>query len=60
MISVFGTCLVRLIYVFFIFPRFGTPQVLIMVYPVTWIITSLLMNTMYFIVRDRAFGHMPV
>jgi hypothetical protein len=26
-----------------------------MVYPVTWIITSILMNTMYFRVRERAF-----
>ena len=55
LISVFGTCLVRLVYVFFIFPRVGTPQFLIMVYPVTWIITSILMNTMYFRVRERAF-----
>ncbi len=57
LISIFGTCLVRLIYVFLIFPIFGTAQVLIMVYPVTWTITSILMNGMYFRVRNTAFEH---
>ena len=56
LISIFGTCLVRLIYVFAIFPIWGTPQVLIMVYPVTWTITSIAMNTMYFRVREKAFA----
>jgi Na+-driven multidrug efflux pump len=55
LISIFGTCLIRLVYVFLIFPMFGTPQVLIMVYPVTWTITTILMNAMYFRVRERAF-----
>ncbi len=51
LISVFGTCAVRLLYVSFIFPIYNTPKALILVYPVTWIITAVLMNGAYFIVR---------
>ena len=54
-ISVVGTCAVRLLYVRFFFPLYGTPVVLILVYPVTWIITCLAMNTAYLIARRKAF-----
>ncbi len=50
-ISVLGTCLVRLLYVFFVFPQFNTPAALIMVYPVTWVITGICMNAAYLIAR---------
>lgn len=50
-ISVLGTCAVRLLYVWFVFPQFGTIESLILVYPVTWIITCILMNGAYFIAR---------
>ncbi len=59
MISVFGTCAVRLLYVMFIFPQFNTPKALILVYPVTWIITCVLMNSAYFIAvkqMERSFA----
>ena len=55
-ISVVGTCAVRLLYVRFFFPLYGTPVVLILVYPVTWIITCIAMNTAYFIARRKAFA----
>lgn len=50
-ISVLGTCAVRLLYVWFVFPQFWTIESLILVYPVTWIITCILMNGAYFIAR---------
>ena len=55
LISLMGTCAVRLLYVIFVFPHFGTPQALILVYPITWIITGVAMNTAYFIERNRLF-----
>ena len=55
-ISILGTCLVRLIYVFTIFPIFGTVEALILVYPITWVITGTAMNTAYFLVRKKAFA----
>jgi Na+-driven multidrug efflux pump len=51
LISVVGTCAVRLLYVFFVFPIYNTPAALILVYPVTWIITCAAMNIAYSIAR---------
>lgn len=48
-ISVVGTCAVRLLYVFFVFPMYNTPAALIMVYPITWVITGVAMNLAYFV-----------
>ena len=53
-ISILGTCAVRLVYVWTVFPRFGTPRALILVYPLTWIITGVAMNVAYFVVRRKA------
>ena len=55
LISIFGTCAARLLYVRFFFPIYNTPEVLILVYPVTWILTTIAMNSAYFLVRRRAF-----
>lgn len=46
-ISLLGTCLVRLIYVMWIFPLHRTPAMLILVYPITWTITTTAMNAVY-------------
>ena len=54
-ISMIGSCAVRLLYVAFWFPHHRTIQMLLLVYPVTWIITTIAMQTAYFIVRKRAF-----
>ena len=55
LISIFGTCAARLLYVHFLFPLHRTPEMLILVYPVTWILTTIAMNTAYLLVRRRAF-----
>ena len=54
-ISVIGTCGVRLIYVLALFPMFRSPQTLMYVYPISWIITGSAMTVAYFITRKRAF-----
>ena len=55
LISIFGTCAARLLYVRFFFPLYRTPEVLIMVYPVTWILTTIAMNSAYLLSRKKAF-----
>lgn len=58
MICMIGTCGFRLIYVLVIFPFFRTPQMLLLVYPITWILTGIVMNTAYFRVRKTVFARM--
>ena len=55
LISVLGTCAFRLLYVLVYFPMHRTIEVLMTVYPASWILTGLAMNIAYFIVRRRAF-----
>ncbi len=52
-IAIVGTCAARLLYVILIFPMFNTPEALILVYPITWVITSFAMNTAYFSARRK-------
>ena len=58
LICMIGTCGFRLIYVLVIFPFFRTPQMLLLVYPITWILTGIVMNTAYFRVRKTVFARM--
>ncbi len=58
LISMLGTCAFRLIYVSFIFPMNRTPETLMMVYPLSWVLTCIAMNTAFFIVYRKAFSHM--
>ena len=55
LITVFGTCVLRLVYVWFIFPLHRTPEMLILVYPISWIITAIFMNTACLRVFRKAF-----
>ncbi len=55
LISVLGTCAFRLIYVFFIFPAHRSFINLIIVYPLSWVLTGTAMNVAYQIVRKRVF-----
>ena len=56
LITVVGTCALRLLYVFFIFPLNRTPGFLITVYPISWIVTGSAMNIAMVIVRKKAFA----
>ncbi|MBR4464196.1 MAG: MATE family efflux transporter, partial [Treponema sp.] len=55
-ITIFGTCVFRLLWVFTIFTRWRSFVVLITVYPASWTLTALAMLTVYFLVRRRAFA----
>ncbi len=55
LISVLGTCAFRLLYVGIWFPQHRSLETLLLVYPFSWVVTSIAMQTAYFIVRKRAF-----
>ena len=59
LISVIGTCVFRLLYVFTFFQAHRTIEALILVYPVSWVITGISMVTAYFIVSRRCFARLP-
>ena len=55
LISVFGSCIFRLIYVFTYFQHHRDFATLSRVYPISWILTGTAMLTAYFIVRRKVF-----
>ena len=55
LISVFGTCVFRLIYVFTYIPKHHTFEALFRVYPISWVITGIITITAYLIVRRKEF-----
>lgn len=55
LMTVVGTCLLRIFWVFAVFPIFGTFESLLAVYPVSWSITGIAVLTSYFILRGRAY-----
>lgn len=52
-LSIIGSCLFRIAWVFTLFRQTGTFESLIIVYPVTWALTGAMMVTAYLIVRRR-------
>ena len=57
LISMLGTCVFRLLYVFFFFPAQRSIETLLLVYPTSWILTGIAMMTAYYLVRRHAFVH---
>ena len=55
LISIFGTCVFRLIYVFTYIPKHHDFGTLFRVYPISWMITGTITLTVYFIVRAKEF-----
>ncbi len=55
-ITVVGTCLFRFVWLWTFFRRWGTFVALMCVYPVSWVLTSVMMMAVYFVVRKRAFA----
>ena len=56
LISIFGTCAFRLVWVFLVVSRHHTFDTLMSVYPVSWVLTGIAMMTAYFIIRKKAFA----
>jgi len=48
-LTIFGTCLLRIVWVYAVSPLWQGYDVLMMVYPVSWILTGLLVCTAYYI-----------
>lgn len=55
-ICIIGTCLVRLLWVFTVFPLFNSFGVLVAVYPVSWVITSIMMISAYNVSKKKIFS----
>lgn len=54
-ITIVGTCVLRIVYVLAIHPAFGTFEALMWIYPISWSVTGILMLVSYFFVRRRCF-----
>jgi putative MATE family efflux protein len=57
-LTIFGTCVLRLVWVYTIFPRHRSFAMLMSVYPLTWIVTGSMMLISYFVIRKKLFQKM--
>lgn len=55
MMTVVGTCLLRILWLIFVFPVFGTFESILVVYPVSWTVTGIAVLTSYFVLRGKAY-----
>ncbi len=55
-ITIFGTCVVRIWWIYTVFPRFRTFETLMAVYPITWVLTGGAVLAAYFFIRRRVFS----
>jgi Na+-driven multidrug efflux pump len=47
LLTIFGTCVIRLLWVFFITPIWPGFENLMLCYPITWVITGILVSTVF-------------
>lgn len=57
LLTIFGTCVLRLLWVFTVAANSHDFSVLLSIYPISWIITGVLVVTASFIVQKKAFAH---
>lgn len=55
LISLVGTCVIRLLWVFFIFPLYPDYRFLLSIYPISWLITGIVMQFVYYNARRKMF-----
>lgn len=55
-ITIVGSCLLRIVYVFTLFPLVYSYDNLLLIYPVTWTVTGISMIVLYIIARKRAYA----
>ena len=58
LITLVGTCAFRLIWMFTIFQTNHTYQMLVLIYPISWVITGAAMVIVYLLLRRRVFAKM--
>ncbi len=54
-IVIIGSCLLRIGYVLVIFPAISSFENLMLIYPITWIVTGSVMIVLFFVARRRAY-----
>lgn len=59
MITIFGTCALRLLWVWGVFPYFSSYSLLLAIYPISWIITGTAMIIAYRITSKKVYGIAP-
>ncbi len=57
LLTVFGTCIFRLTWIFTVFKNHHTFRMLLVVYPLSWIITGILVVSAYFIVTRKVYSN---
>lgn len=55
-LTVFGTCILRLVWVYVVCDMYPGFDVLMAVYPVSWVVTGVAVLTVYFVIRRKAFS----
>lgn len=55
-LTIFGTCLLRLVWIFAVVPLSRSYETLLSVYPISWVITGIAVCTAYAIIRRKAFA----
>ncbi len=55
LLTVFGVCVLRLLWVYIVCPRVPGFSVLVSIYPITWVITGTMVVTVYLVIRRRVF-----
>lgn len=55
-LTIFGTCLLRLVWIFAVVPLSRSYETLLTVYPISWVITGIAVCTAYAIIRRKAFA----
>ncbi len=58
LISVFGTCAFRMFWVFAVVSKYHTFEMLMNVYPASWVFTGIVMLTAYFLIRKKVFAEL--
>lgn len=56
LITIFGTCIVRIWWIYAVFPQYPAFETLMDIYPITWVLTGAAVLASYFILRRRAFS----
>ena len=55
-LTIFGTCLLRLVWIFVVVPMSRSYETLLTVFPISWVITGIAVCTAYAIIRRKAFS----
>ncbi|MDO4506250.1 MAG: MATE family efflux transporter [Spirochaetales bacterium] len=56
LITIFGSCCLRLLWIATVFPRFHTYESILFVYPVSWTVTGTAMIVAYLVYTKKIFG----